>query len=116
MRYMFLIYDDPTTWPTDPSAAGALFAEYGAFTQDAVDKGVMVAGDPLHGVDTATTVRMRRGERLAVDGPFMETKEHLGGYYILDVADLDAAIEWAGRIPTARTGSIEVRPIMETGS
>jgi len=114
VRYMFLIYDDPAEW-ADPAVGEAMMAEYFAFSQAAVDAGVMRAGDPLHGVDTATTVRVRDGERLAVDGPFMETKEHLGGYYIFDVPDLDAAIEWAAKIPSSRVGSIEIRPIIEMG-
>ena len=114
MRYMFLIYDDPSAW-ADPTVAEAMMAEYFAFSNAAAEQGVLLAGDALHGVDTATTVRVRDGERLAVDGPFMETKEHLGGYYILDLPDLDAAIQWAAKIPSARVGTIEVRPIREMG-
>ena len=72
----------------------------------------MQAGAPLQGVDTATTVRVRRGERVVTDGPFAETKEHLLGYYLVECADLDEAIGWAERIPTASYGSIEVRPVL----
>ena len=78
--------------------------------------GALVAVERLQGVDTATSVRVRGGERLLTDGPFIETKEHLGGYYIVDVKDLDRAIELAGKIPGSRTGGIEVRPIMEIPS
>ena len=116
MRYMLLIYGDPETWTSiSPEESQAVFQEYGAFTQDIVDSGEYVNGDPLQGNDTATTVRIRDGKRLLTDGPFAETKEHLGGYYVVDVKDLDRAIELAARIPGAAHGydSIEVRPIME---
>jgi hypothetical protein len=75
--------------------------------------GAMLGGDPLHGNDTATTVRVRGGETLTSDGPFAETKEHLAGYYVIDVADLDAAIAWAAKIPSALHSAIEVRPVMD---
>ena len=87
--------------------------EWFAFSQALVDAGAMVAGDPLHGIDTATTVRVRDGKTLSTDGPFAETKEILGGYYIIDVADLDAATEWATKVPLAPYGSVEIRPILE---
>jgi hypothetical protein len=73
---------------------------------------VMVAGDGLEGVDTATTVRERDGETVFTDGPFAETKEILGGYYLIDVPDLDAALKWAARVPNVSFGSVEVRPVM----
>ena len=107
MKYMLLIYGDPTLQGPD------LFPEYAKFTQEILDSGEMVAGDPLENVDTATTVRVRDGKRATTDGPFAETKEVLGGYYIVDVKDLDRAVELAGKIPDSRTGSVEVRPVME---
>ena len=87
--------------------------EYVAFTQHVRSKGVMADGNPLQDADTATTVRVREGEVLTIDGPFAETKEVLGGYYVLDCRDLDEAIQYAAKIPGARFGSIEVRPVMD---
>ena len=83
-----------------------------SYTQDLQDAGVMRAGEALQGADTATTVRVRDGQRLTSDGPFAETKEVLGGYYVIDVPDLDAALAWAERIPSVGYGSVEVRPVM----
>ncbi len=88
---------------------------YRAFTEDIKSKGVMVAGDPLEGIENATTVRIRDSKTEVVDGPFAETKEQLGGYYLLECSDLDEALGYAARIPTATYGSIEVRPIMVFG-
>jgi hypothetical protein len=114
MKYMLLIYVDPQAAPAgDTPAANAEFAAYGAYSQELAGSGAMVSGDPLHGNDTATTVRVRGGETLTSDGPFAETKEHLAGYYVVDVADLDAAIAWAAKIPSALHSAIEVRPVME---
>ncbi len=114
MRYMLLIYGSNEGWASlTPEEQKSIYAEYGAFTQELRAAGAMVAGDPLEGVDTATTVRVRKGERLVTDGPFAETKEHLGGYYIVEAPSVDEAIEWAAKIPGARHGSIEVRPVME---
>jgi hypothetical protein len=114
MKYMLLIATDPTDAPM-PNADNAydMSADYYAFTQAIVASGEMVAGDPLHDVSTATTVRIRDGVKSVTDGPYAETKEQLGGYYIVDVATLDRAIEIAADIPGAKIGSIEVRPIME---
>ena len=114
MKYMLLIYVDPQAapeggtpeWDTEHQA-------YGSYTQELVASGAMVSGDPLHGNDTASTVRVRDGETLTSDGPFAETKEHLAGYYVVDVADLDAAIAWAAKIPSALHSAIEVRPVMD---
>lgn len=114
MRYMLLIYSDPDAWTTLPAdEQQALMGEYFAFTQRIVDSKEFVAGDPLQGVETATTVKVRDGATNTTDGPFVETKEHLGGYYIVDCKDLDRAIEIAAEIPDARLGGIEVRPIQE---
>jgi hypothetical protein len=109
---MCLIYDDEQREATEEELQ-ARTAAYGAFTQDVIEQGLMVAGAPLQSTTTATTVRVRDGETLTTDGPFAETKEQLLGYYLLDCKDLDHAIEVAARIPTAGVGSIEVRPIIE---
>jgi hypothetical protein len=113
MRYLLLIYEaEPTRQPSDAEAA-AMMGEYATFSRNIADQGVMRAGDALQPVSAATTVRVRDGRTLVTDGPFAETKETLGGYYLVDCPDLDEAIAIAGRIPGARTGSIEVRPILE---
>lgn len=117
MNYMFLIYGSDAGWASLSEAEqGAVFADYGRVTEEMRDRGVFVAGDPLEPIATATTVRVRNGERLVTDGPFAETKEQLGGYYILDCANVDEAIEWAAKIPGSRHGSIEVRPVMPVGA
>jgi len=107
MQYMLLIYRAERTNADEM----ALMQEYMSFTQDIVKAGKFKAGDPLEPVSTATTVRVRDGKTLATDGPFAETKEQLGGYYIVEAKDLDEAVAIAARIPDARNGSIEVRPI-----
>ena len=107
MKYMLLINVDPSQWSDD------MHPEYMTFTQSIIESGEFVAGDPLQGRDTATTVRVRDGGVATTDGPFAESKEHVGGYYIIDVKDLDRAIELAAKIPDARTGGIEVRPLQE---
>ena len=85
---------------------------YNAFTAELKARGAFVAGDGLKPVDTATSVRVRGGKVETMDGPFAETKEHLGGYYLIEVADLDAAIKVAAMIPTAGYGTVELRPVM----
>ena len=108
MRYMLLIYGDEAT----QEMGEAVFHEYMAFAEQAAQRGLEPQGEGLQPVSTATTVRMRAGKILTTDGPFAETKEQLGGYYILNCKDLDEAIEMAAKVPAARTGSIEIRPIM----
>jgi hypothetical protein len=113
MQYILLIHDDPAHFANmSEEERASLYQEYGAFSQDLRDRGAYVGGDQLQPTSTATTVRVRDGEQLTTDGPYAETKEQLGGYYIIDVGTLDEAIEWAARIPSARMGSIEVRPIV----
>jgi hypothetical protein len=114
-QYMLLIYEDPTASPAPNSPeAQQEFAEYGAFSEDVQKNGQFVSGAPLQMTDTATTVRVNGGgEAVLSDGPFVETKEWLAGYYLLDCPDLDTATQQAARIPAARHGAIEVRPVME---
>ena len=114
-QYMLLIYEDPTSSPApDSPQAQQEFAEYGTFTEDIRGNGQFVSGAPLQPTDTATTVRVNgSGEAVLSDGPFAETKEWLAGYYLLDCQDLDTATQQAARIPAARHGAIEVRPVME---
>ena len=113
MRYLLLIYAEEPQSEPDPQEMQAVMGEYFAFTKEARDRGVYQGGEALQPVATATTVRVRNGETLTTDGPFAETKEQLGGYYLLDCGDLDEAIELAAKIPDARNGSIEIRPIWE---
>ncbi len=113
MKYLCLIYDDEKHVGTmSKSEADAFSAEYFAFTDAIKKSGQHVAGEALQPVSTATTVRVRGGKVRTTDGPFAETKEQLGGFYMIDARDLNEAIQVASRIPSARTGSIEVRPIM----
>ena len=114
MQYMLLIYDDEQAWAgMDEAQRGQVFQAYGAYTEDMREKGVFVAGDALQPTSTATTVRERNGDRLVTDGPFAETKEQLGGYYVIEVEALYDALDWAARIPSAKLGSIEVRPVID---
>jgi hypothetical protein len=112
MQYMLLIYSSTDAPPIGSPEQAEEHAAYFAFTQEVLAAGVMQSGAPLQEVDTATTVRVRGGERLVTDGPYAETKEALLGYYLIDCEDLDAAIGWAAKIPTALHGSIEVRPVL----
>jgi len=113
MKYICLIYSDEATnkVPGTPEF-GEMMAGYKAFGEEVVSAGVMVAGEPLEPVATATTVAVRDGKTQITDGPFAETKEQLGGFYILDCKDLDEAIAYAAKIPTATHGRVEVRPLM----
>ena len=113
MKYMILIYDAPNAGPTYGTAEfGAMMAGYRDVSAKMTADGVMVMGDALQGVKTATSLRVRGGKVETMDGPFAETREQLGGYYIIDVADLDAALSYAALIPTAAYGTVEVRPLM----
>ena len=114
MQYILLIYDNEHN-QLPPDERSKMFQEYGAFTQGIIKSGNFKAGDPLQPTSTATTVRVREGKTLTVDGPFAETKEQLGGYYLIEAENLDQAVAIAARIPSARFGSIEVRPIMKMG-
>lgn len=114
-RYMALIYGDESGFaPTTPEQTQQTIEAYNAFTEEARKAGVFQAGDGLQPTPTATTVRVRGdGELTTTDGPFAETKEQLGGYYLFECKDLDEAIEWAAKIPGARMGSVEVRPVID---
>jgi hypothetical protein len=113
MQYMLLIYNDPATWESmSQEEQGAVYNAYGTFTEELQASGKMVAGDALQATDTATSVRVRDGETLTTDGPFAETKEVLGGYYLIDVDTLDEALEWGAKIPGSSYGTIEVRPVV----
>ncbi len=114
MQYMLLIYDDETQWERmSEDERKAVMGEYSAYTSSLREKGQFVDGAPLQPTSTATSVRVRDGDRLVTDGPFAETKEQLGGFYIVEAESVDEAIELASRIPSARFGTIEVRPLME---
>jgi hypothetical protein len=106
--YALLIYGDESVPPSPETSAG-----YMAFGEAAQSAGVMKGGEGLDPTSTATTVRVRDGERMLTDGPFAETREALGGFYLVEVEDLDAAIEWAAKIPGASTGCVEVRPLID---
>jgi hypothetical protein len=114
MKYLCLIYENEKGWEQMPKEqADAVMGEYFAFTDGIRRSGQYVAGDALHPTHTATTVRVRDGKTLTTDGPFAETKEQLGGYYLIDAKDLDEAIQVASKIPSARWGSIEIRPVVD---
>jgi len=112
MKYMLMICTDESGLEAlSPEEGAAVLAEYGAFWEEMTGRGVLVGGERLRPTSDATSVRVREGETLTFDGPFAETKEQVGGYYLVDCKDLDEAIEIAAKIPGARLGTIEVRPI-----
>ena len=113
MQYLLLIYTEepPPGVRPDPEVIGAELALFNAFTRETRERGQFVAGEALDSTATATSVRVQDGKTVVTDGPFAETKEALGGFYLLECKDLDEAIEMAAKIPAARRGTIEVRPI-----
>ena len=114
MKYLCLIYSDEKQWETMPKAeSDKVLGEYFAFTESVQKSGHYQGGNALQPTGTATTVRVRNGKVSTTDGPFAETKEQLGGYYLIEAKDLNDAIQVAARIPSAKVGSIEVRPIQE---
>jgi len=116
MQYMLLLNSDPSGWAAlSPEERGAAMKTYMAYTADLRAAGAFVAGDQLHPPHTATTISVSDGVRRVQDGPFAATKEQLGGYYIIDAPDLDAALAWAERCPGAHHGTVEVRPIVMMG-
>ncbi len=113
MQFICLIYSAPNSEPQPGTHEfGAYMQSYGAFTEKVRADGKFVSGDALQGTETATTVSVRGGKTETMDGPFAETKEQLGGYYLLDCKDIDEALEYAAMIPTAAHGRIEVRPVV----
>ena len=116
MKYMFLIYtEEGSESQVPPAEREAMMSEYFAFTKEVSAQGVLVAGDELKPTSTATTLRLHGNQLATTDGPFAETKEQLGGFYILECQDMDEAVGWAAKIPGAKHGSIEVRPIVNFG-
>jgi hypothetical protein len=113
MRYLLLIYTSEDVPEPSPDERAATMQAYGVFTENVKARGAYLGGEALEPTPTATTVRVRDGQTLTTDGPFAETKEALGGYYLVEAKDLDEAIEYAASIPGAKWGSIEVRPIWE---
>jgi len=114
MKFIALIYNDESRYSeATAEETAATFQAHGEFGQAAGEAGVFSGGDGLQPTVTATTVRVRDGERMLTDGPYAETKEQLGGYYALECKDLDEALAWAARIPEAKTGAIEVRPVID---
>ena len=114
MQYMFLIYNTPESEPTYGSPEfQTMMAGFAAFNEKATADGVLRGGEALKGIETATSVRVRGGQVETMDGPFAETREHLGGYYVLDLPDLDTALRYAAQIPVAAFGTVEVRPLMD---
>ncbi len=114
MQYMLLIYSNPALEPTYGTPEfQAMMAGYFALNEQMKADGVMVAGEALRSIETATSLRIKSGKVETMDGPFAETREHLGGYYIVNVPDLDAALKYAALIPAAHYGTVEVRPLMD---
>jgi hypothetical protein len=114
MKYLLAIYADEAEWSElGDEGRQAMYQEYGAVSEDLARRGMMIDGAELQPTAAATTVRIREGRTLVTDGPFAETKEQLGGYLVVECESLDEAIEAAGKLPTARHGSIEVRPLVE---
>lgn len=112
MHYLLLLANAPDAWDdTDARPDDGVSDDWTTYTRALHEAGVLVSGAGLHSPDSATSVRLRGGERLLVDGPFTDTKEHLIGFYLLDVPDLDAALDWAAKVPNVRTGTVEVRPV-----
>jgi hypothetical protein len=113
MQYLLLIHDAEGVWEDMPEKQrNEIYSEYMAYTTELRESGALVGANQLQPTSTATTVRVRDGEQIVTDGPFAETKEQLGGYYLIEVDSVDEAIEWAAKIPSARFGSVEVRPVV----
>ena len=114
MQYLLLIHDDEAHWGDMPEdERNAIYGEYMKYTEDLQSRGILVGANQLQPSGTATVVHVEDGKTLTTDGPFAETKEVLGGYYLIDVEGLDEALEWAARMPNITHGSVEVRPLMD---
>ena len=115
MKYLLLIYENEAAFAGLPEAEqGRIFEEYMTYTRNIKKSGNYIGGEALQPISDATTVRVKNGKTVTTDGPFAETREQLGGYYLVEAKDLDEAIKLGAGIPASRTGSIEVRPIMPT--
>jgi hypothetical protein len=112
MRYAILIYGDEARVEATPEGMKAMFDEYQGYERWLAGRGIKRGAEALYPTDQATTLRVRDGKVMTIDGPFAETKEQLGGYYLVDVGSIDEALEWAAKIPGSRHGSVEVRPVM----
>jgi hypothetical protein len=113
MQYIIMNYTPPADYADADALRAAADGElWGAYTRALIDAGILVGGEMLHPASTATTIRMSNGARDVQDGPYAATKEQLGGFYVIDVPDLDAALEWAARNPAASSGAVEVRPVV----
>jgi hypothetical protein len=114
MKYVLLIYAPERAWASmTQEEQTRIYNDYMTYTKELKASGKMTGCEPLEPTSTATTIRVRDGKVVSTDGPFAETKEQLGGVYVVDVKDLDEAMAWAARIPDARSGSIEIRPVMK---
>ena len=114
MKYMLLIYNNPNEEPSyGTTEFEGMMSEFFAANEKMKADGVLLDGEGLQGINTATSLRIKSGKVETMDGPFAETREHLGGYYVIDVPDLDAALKYAALIPSAKFGTIEVRPLMD---
>lgn len=112
MRYLLVLANAPDAWESAATPGDdGVFDDWDTYTAALQEAGVLVSGAALQGTDTSTSVRVRDGARLLTDGPFIETKEHLIGFYVIEVPSLQAALDWAARVPSVRTGTVEVRPI-----
>jgi hypothetical protein len=114
MKFLAIIYNDESQWANaTPEDIAASFAGHGALMEEGEKSGAVLGGEGLQPVATATTLRVRDDERMLTDGPYAETKEQLGGYYLFECKDLDEALDWAAKIPEVKTGAVEVRPVMD---
>jgi len=113
VQYLLLIYGAEGAWESrSEEDRQAMYQQYSALTNDLREQGKLISANELQSTETATTVSVRDGETVVTDGPFAETKEALGGYYLIEADSLDEALEWAARIPSARDGAVEVRPVV----
>jgi hypothetical protein len=117
MKYLLLIHDEEKEWQSLSEAEQqSIYGEYRKLIEELTSKGQFLGGSQLQPTSTATSIRVRDGKQMVTDGPFAETREQLGGYFLIEAKDLDEAISIAGRVPSARMGTIELRPLVETAA